>query len=63
MILSRVRLLLLIPLASYLINRRAQRLQRLVGTLIASVALNLGFVSVPARDPAAAVPPRPAGSP
>jgi O-antigen biosynthesis protein len=51
-------LLLLIPLASYLINRRAQRLQRLVGTLIASVAKNLGFVSVPARAQTVAAPPR-----
>jgi GT2 family glycosyltransferase len=48
-------LLLLIPLMSYLINRRAQRLQRLVGTLIASVASKLGFVSVPpGGKPAAA---------
>ncbi len=55
-------LLLLIPLVSYLINRRAQRLQRLVGTLIASVAKNLGFVSVPRRENTVAEPPATTGS-
>jgi hypothetical protein len=39
----------LIPVASYLINLRARRLQRLLSMLVGDVAQRLGFVTVPAK--------------
>lgn len=40
----------LIPVASYFINLRARRLQRLVSMLVGDVAQRLGFVAVPSKS-------------